>query len=319
MKQHQFVVSAFIAMATVLLGFTACQKEDEHTPQNPSAQDSTPVTPLPVVLPDGALPGLFSVSDSSCVRFSKGNLQYSRMGTHTVLGNQTLAGTWRFAPEQYTVVGTGNSSIFYESDTNFFDLFGWGTSGYEGCFPTQYLQDDAYGTGTGSDLLGKYANYDWGVYNAISNGGNEPGLWRLLSKDEWRHLLTVREGADDKKGYATVCDICGLILLPDDWSLPEGCTFSANTADGFNTNVYNADTWALMQKAGAVLLPATGFRKVGYLYSENQEAYYWSSTASGAAAAYCCQFRAGTVTYFGYGASFRGNATRLVMDAKPQK
>lgn len=51
-------------------------------------------------LPEGVLPGLFSVSEGRQVRFSKGNLQY-----------QASTGTWRFAEHQYDYVGRDNEKI----------------------------------------------------------------------------------------------------------------------------------------------------------------------------------------------------------------
>ncbi|MBO4340529.1 MAG: serine/threonine protein kinase, partial [Bacteroidales bacterium] len=69
-------------------------------------------------VPEGAAVGLFSVSDSSQVYFSKGNLQY-----------QATTQLWRFAPQQYDFVGIDNNKI---SPTwgGWIDLFGWGTSGH---------------------------------------------------------------------------------------------------------------------------------------------------------------------------------------------
>ena len=30
-----------------------------------------------------------------------------------------------------------------------------------------------------NNLTGKYADADWGVYNAVSNGGKKAGLWTV--------------------------------------------------------------------------------------------------------------------------------------------
>lgn len=65
-----------------------------------------------------------------------------------------------------------NISLTYES---WIDLFGWGT----GNNPTQ-----------SSANIGDYSDFaDWGLVNAIRNGGNETGLWRTLTKDEWAYLF----------------------------------------------------------------------------------------------------------------------------------
>ena len=48
---------------------------------------------------NGALSGEFSTSDSTKVHFSTGNLQY-----------QPYSGKWRFAANQYDIVGEGNTT-----------------------------------------------------------------------------------------------------------------------------------------------------------------------------------------------------------------
>jgi hypothetical protein len=123
---------------------------------------------------EGGLPMRFTVSEGSTVFFSQGNLRY-----------QASTSEWAFAPSQTSRVGEGNSSIAFDY-SGWIDLFGWGTSGYNEIMPytsnmnyTQYaLVENIAGT-----------NYDWGVYNKISNGGNQPGLWRTLTADEWLYLF----------------------------------------------------------------------------------------------------------------------------------
>ena len=134
------------------------------------------------------------------------------------------------------------------------------------------------------DVTGNYANADWAVYNAISNGGNAPGMWRNLSKDEWMYVTTNRANASDKLGTGTVNGVGGLILLPDSWTLPAGCTFTpgySNDQSSWDPNHYTVAQWAMMEAAGAVFLPAAGYRAgskvdVGYI---GKSGHYWSTTA----------------------------------------
>ena len=65
--------------------------------------------------------GKFSVSSTKKVMFSKGNLQY-----------QANPGTWRFAENQYDVIGADNGNIASDY-TGWIDLFGWGTWGSNSC------------------------------------------------------------------------------------------------------------------------------------------------------------------------------------------
>ena len=65
-------------------------------------------------------------------------------------------------------------------------------------------------------------NYDWGIYNAIGNGGNIPGIFRLLTKDEWTYLIAGRWNAQQLCGTIKVYDHNGnstsyFYLLPDNY------------------------------------------------------------------------------------------------------
>ena len=211
---------------------------------------------------NGALPGEFSVSPTKKVRFSRGNLQYNAaLGTHQCADGKTLQGTWRFAEHQWDYVGSANANIF-SSYSGWIDLFGYGTSGWNSgvsCYsPYDYNEiENAY---IDKDLMDSYANADWGIYNAISNGGNEPNLWRTLMGIEWTYLLSQRVNADKLYSSGTVNSITGLILLPDIWKLPNGVTFTPQ-GSSYSSNTYNASQWEQMENAGAIFLPAAGWRR----------------------------------------------------------
>lgn len=230
-----------------------------------------------VAPPLGDLPGLFSISSTQQVRFSRGNLQYTTTGTHTTaLGSKP--GTWRFAEHQYDIIGSDNSNRS-ETYTGWIDLFAWASSGYSSlpCNNPSY---------TGGDIA--ETNRDWGVFNAISNGGNQVGLWRTPKRHEMHYLLNTRTGASSKRGFGNIQlsdgeNVNGLILLPDNWTLPEGCTFnfySGNSNYSFSNNTYTIDQWELMENAGAVFLPAAGVcnTNTGVTGVVGTRGYYWSST-----------------------------------------
>jgi len=106
---------------------------------------------------DGAIHAEFSVSDSTKVYFSQGNLQYN-----------LKKNIWRFAKLQFDIVGKDNEKISKKYN-GWIDLFGWGTSDYNGKNPYMTSSDYSdYGNGE-NNIAG--TNYDWGVYNKISNGG----------------------------------------------------------------------------------------------------------------------------------------------------
>ena len=238
-----------LGMCLLFAVFTACNKNDENEGGTGDTQQPT----------EGSLTGLFSVGNDKQVRFSQGNLQY-----------QASTDTWRFAAQQYECIGSTNSniSLFYQG---WVDLFGWGTSGYNDIKPwlIDYDMDAASITGT---------KYDWGLNNAISNGGNKAGLWHLLTIDQWEYLVSGRGGSRFAK--ATVADVRGLILLPDRWNDTTFALNAVNEAEaGYESNFINASDWANKLEAnGVVLLPCAGLREGTTVNYVNGFGRYWSST-----------------------------------------
>lgn len=180
----------------------------------------TDLTPIFRQYPEGSIHALFFVSPTKRVIFSKGYLQFNpSLGTHTRADGTTAPGTWRFA-EQQTDFITGDTIVNATYD-GWIDDFAWGSSGWSGSGATYYQPYDGYCNGwylpyvafdfslspeiiekidfvanqfgpQGEyDLTGEYAYADWGVYNPISNGGNEPGMWRTLSNNEFRYFLNT--------------------------------------------------------------------------------------------------------------------------------
>ena len=257
----------------------------------------------------GALPGIFSVSSNKKINFSQGNLQY-----------RPRIKTWRFAVNQYDIAGSDNNNVYMQSYCNtWVDLFGYGTSGWDGgagrFMPYETTTNNSeYTEGAdGNDLIDFYANADWGYYNPIINGGNQMAMWRTLTYSEWTYLLTQRPNAAQLKGMATVESTPGFVLLPDDWTCPDGITF-VNTNTDYTTNVYNATSWATMEAAGAVFLPAAGERTGSSTSNIGILGNYWSASHVNGTTGYSFHIGANTnimqntVTYS------TGCSVRLVRD-----
>gem|GEM_PF-1429693 len=154
-------------------------------------------------VPDGALSGVFSVSDTKKVYFSKGNLRYE-------------SSKWSFFDNQY--------DYYTDYSADAWDKFGWSTSA------TTYGMNTSQ---TNSDYSGDFV--DWGA--TMGTG------WFTLSSDEWTYLFntrTVNGGTGDGKSYTkgqSVNGKLGLVIYPDnytgavysgsDWATFEsaGCVF----------------------------------------------------------------------------------------------
>jgi uncharacterized protein (TIGR02145 family) len=134
------------------------------------------------------------------------------------------------------------------------------------------------GGNSNNDLTGAYSKSDWGVYNKISNGGNQSNLWRVLTSEEWVYLIEKRDKSDLLCGQATVNGKRGLVILPNEWELPNGLHWVGMPYD-WVTNQYDEQEWKEMEENGAVFLPFTGLREGTEMVEDFKNAgMYWSST-----------------------------------------
>lgn len=224
---------------------------------------------------NGMLPGVFSVSATKRVQFSQGNLQY-----------QASSNTWRFAEHQYECLKETNNNIS-QTNSNWIDLFGWGTSGYNHgavCYQpwsTSQEKSDYYAYGaSNNNLYDQTGKAEWG-YNAISNGGNQENSgWRTLTMFEFVYLFNQRQtpsGIRYAKG--NVNDMNGVILLPNDWSASNYNLSSTNIPSApFSSNIISLTDWLnVLEPAGAVFLPAAGDRVGDVTYEYDEHGFYWGS------------------------------------------
>lgn len=286
--------------------------------------------------PVGAINSLFSVSPTQKVYFSQGNLQY-----------QASSNTWRFAENQWDFVGThyaeGNfgtvyeysikcdNSLVSESYSGWIDLFGWGTSGWDNgnvyyhpydSYTPQFDVEgpkELYGPPGDFDLIGVYSFSDWGVFNPISNGGNQSGLWRTLLEQEWEYLMMHRENAYEKHFSATVCNTIGCVILPDDWTCPLGVSYEIINYN-WEENVFTQDEWDLMEQNGAAFFPVTCHRFADF-------SYYLCNCCYQTASRWTNDIGRNTVFIYNKGYGYVQNvgvlrcdafSVRLVQDANPQ-
>jgi len=239
----------------------------------------------PCAVPDGAISGKFSVSESKQVYFSKGNLQY-----------QASTNTWRFAENQYNFVGEDNENIS-SSYSGWIDLFGWGT----GNNPTLSTSSSA-------------------AYSTFSDWGNNfvNDTWRTMTGSEWKYIFEERINALSLYGAASIEGINGIILLPDNWTTSSETTFisgMSNTDSYSSVNSLSKEQWKLYEERGAVFLPAAGYRSGTYFYSLDNGTY-WSSTSIDEYHSYICDFHSDYIHPQWEGDLYWAESVRLVQDVK---
>ena len=275
-------------------------------------KDTVYIQYCPDTIQDKPLAGAFSVSATKQVRFSRGNLQYTRSTQ-----------TWSFARHQYDMIGIANvteGSNSYDATSGYsrisnnladkIDLFGWSSSTATAKWGIGTSQSD-------SDYSGAFV--DWG--KNIGDGN----IWYTLTYDEWYYLRWNRANANDLVGVARIQlgggeYANGLILLPDTWTCLEGITFKSGFPDTHSVRAY-ADyqtftlaDWQELEAAGAVFLPASGCRGGANINIVQYYGVYWSASPNASEYAHClCFYSYVADTEYG---SYRGTgqAVRLVQN-----
>ena len=263
-------------------------------------------------LPTGAIDGLFSVSANQQVYFSQGNLQY-----------MASTNTWRFAEHQYDYRGSYNYNIS-STYSGWIDLFGWGTSGwnsgntYYQPWNSNNSNGSLYGPPGQYNLTGSYANADWGVYNPISNGGNTTNQWRMLTQPEWNFVFNTRTTTSGiRYAKAKVNNVNGVILLPDDWNSSTYSLKNTNSSGAnFSNNKLTTSQWNILEQAGAVFLPAAGYRNKTTVYSVGSYGYYWSASYYFSSSASDVYFRESGLGTDGNFSRYCGLSVRMVCPAE---
>lgn len=234
------------------------------------------------IAPVGGIAGYFTVNAQGLrVFFAQGNLQYRQGGTHAVACPPYVApGTWRFAENQWDILGQSNITNWSDS-SEWKDYFSFGTSGVtELADPMRYRLEFNYPNTTDGNI------YDWGLYNAISNGGNVAGQWRTLSGEEWEYVIgssgygrVVNGGRGNGNSYQslTINGRFGVLIYHDSFTQQSSYTIDSELTD---------------VPEGCVFLPYAGRRRVDDVTKEllvvnvGRYAQYWSSAQRDARHAY---------------------------------
>ena len=270
------------------------------------------------VLFPGLLAGKFSVSATKQVQFSQGNLQAVIAGYNG--DNTYTASSWKFAEHQWDYIGYAFAVSYFKTG-NTVDLFGWvGNSAlrnsYGLCKSSPYNNTDYGGS------FGEALKSDWGTL-VISNGGNRAySGWYTLNKDEWDYLFSTRTTTSGiRYAKATVNNVKGVILLPDDWNASYHALTSADTKTAaYTSNPITAAEWTSDFEAhGAVFLPAAGRRDgrdgTSVIYV-NSSGHYWSSTSDGINNAYQVFFDNSGLNLSKNPGRHNGCSVRLVKDVE---
>lgn len=246
------------------------------------------LTPINVTAPkvEGAVSGLFRINATGDLAyFSQGNLQ-AEYNTDSQVGQ-----SWdhfNFATNQYDFIGesSGNTGLTTPFVLARLDLFGWSTTAGPNYYGINSSTEN-------NDYSGDF--YDWGKANIQNGGGRDK--WRTPSDDEWNYIIKTRsastvKGASNARfvkvwinNTGTNTGTHGYILFPDHYVHPTLISDAFKQNDINNTGVYDVtmilSDWNLMEAAGAVFLPAAGYRAGTTVYLKSYDTprgEYWTST-----------------------------------------
>ena len=225
----------------------------------------------------------FSVSETTTVKFSPGNLYWD-------------GSKFKFEAKQWSFASTW--------DASYVSHFFWSKTA-----SVAYAASYSDGSAASGDVFFTNATETTANEN-FQVSGETKGTWRTLSNDEWAYLLNTSgsSGRNDANRFAKalVNGVKGLLVFPDGYTLPsdyttaDGGTGMAKVNKTSSTDAPWPDasipetTWTLMESAGVVFLPAAGSR-TGTSVSNFESGYYWSSTTSAKTSAYHMQFLSGNV------------------------
>ena len=265
LKMKTLKVFAGLLIVACTVGFVACNPKSEPSS---SAEDGVST----------AHP--FNISATKKIVFAPGNLQY-----------QASTGKWRFAENQYDVIGKDNENVS-KTYSGWIDLFGWGT----GNNPTLRLSCAVFSNYYSNGWEKSYLTFtDWGI-NVIED--YPANTWRTLTLEEWTYLKKTHEYF-----RTTVSAVDGYVLLPDDFEWPDGLS----TEKSFFTAV----EWEKLESAGAVFFPDSyGLApySAGSCGASSVDSGYWLADAE--------DDKYGKVVWGSYGDKFYGHSVRLVKDVE---
>ena len=208
----------------------------------------------------------FSVSAKRKVYFSPGNLQY-QASTHT----------WRFAENQYDIIGADNAKVSPKYN-GWIDLFGWGTADN----PTENSMDNV-------------SEYDWDEWG---DNIDDREKWYTMTDDEWLyfHKNHVNKWLVINLGKGNI--VTGRVYLPD------------------NAEIDIDASWEELQAAGAVFLPTAGYREGTNVLGVRGYGSYWTCVPNEDEYAYYFFVTEDVCMTSGDMSRGYGRAVRLVRDVK---
>lgn len=184
----------------------------------------------------GATLSLFSVSDDSRVRFSRGNLQY-----------HSANNTWQMAAEQYACLADNDSwtTLF---DWNINDTQPW-MAGHDTVF--------AGLAGQWRMLNEEEWRYLLDYRLASPLGGATDARYAQVTVDGVRGLLLFPDSYSHPAG----------VMLP--------VSINGSNSAAWNANSYTLSEWNLIEEAGAVFLPLASYRSNGSAVHMGTAGRYW--------------------------------------------
>lgn len=169
----------------------------------------------------------------------------------------------------------------------------------------------------------RFAEHQWDVAeegwtDLFEWGYNSYKQWYALTKDEWVYMFEKRSTKSGVRfAKATVNDVNGVILLPDNWNNSSYILKYPNDKGAlYSSNKISQKDWERRFEAdGAVFLPAAGYLH-GHVFRVGSAGRYWSATENSGNDAYGVCFTTNELITTYPENRKNGLSVRLVCDAE---
>ncbi|MCQ2084253.1 MAG: fimbrillin family protein [Bacteroidaceae bacterium] len=289
-----------------------------ENPYSFTLSDNLTITSVFEFEPEDALSGVFSVSGNKKVRFSKGNLWYGKVG-------DASEATFNFEANQYDVPPLTSDN---ETESHIGHFY-WSKYATVASSLLNYTDSGAPAT----DVFFTNDSENQAKPNLGFTVNGQTGFWRVLSggaNGEWKYLINYNDecGTTVRSGkYKYGVTVCGktncLVLLPDDWKWGENGVGTDWQDGGYPETSTDKVTWQTMETAGAVCLPAAGYRigmpgipTPALVNNVGDYGYYWSASPYDFIRAYDLRFYSDNVDPLNSDARDRAQSVRLVTEVK---
>lgn len=242
----------------------------------------------------------FAGTEDSCINIERNKIYPISFADYQAPGPESNLSTGKFSVSATKKVSFTKSNLYWNGSA--FD-FEENPTDYPTSFSENHVGHFYWTRSASASYAQSYSESDNTSKDKFFAAGNDAdhmltvaGLSDLyaLSYNEWTYLLNI-DGSQysgrtqtARFAKAKLNEKNGFIIFPDDYSgktSGDGIAALNSKTVSFPSATMSSETWATLEAAGVVFLPAAGHYNVDWQYV-GSHGYYWTSTTDSSAAQY---------------------------------